>query len=388
MGRSGGQPHARWASRAWKAAAATLLARTWACQLQLFAGLPGHGPLGLRRGCAGVTRLAATGSTLEAERTAEGAPDALEVLEAVAKAGGDKVVSLKGRIISLRRQIKDPAEAEEWMAKGNSLQVMPKGQWRRGLTEVEAPDYSQLDEEGNAITRLVELEPDKDFLQNAKLCFKKARKITRGIENVTPMIDEAEESLEQWEARAADAAGWLGEREKSGGLSAASETAVLQLHGFMVKEGLIRKPEPPPAPVDPEEEARKAFKRKHGKDIDCFRSPGGHEVVCGRSSKTNEYVSIKLAKGDMMWFHTDHRIPGSHVLIRSPWDQIADEDIEFAAKIAAYHSKAKNDFEAPVMYCRGDQVKKVKGTKQGQVSISGSKTYQIMVKPGLPEEEE
>ena len=26
-----------------------------------------------------------------------------------------------------------------------------------------------------------------------------------------------------------------------------------------------------------------------------------NEVVCGRSSKTNEYVSIKLAKGDMMW---------------------------------------------------------------------------------------
>ena len=31
---------------------------------------------------------------------------------------------------------------------------------------IQAPDYSQLDEEGNAIMRLVELEPDKDFLQN------------------------------------------------------------------------------------------------------------------------------------------------------------------------------------------------------------------------------
>ena len=31
-------------------------------------------------------------------------------------------------------------------------------------------------------------EINKDFLQNAKLCFKKARKITRGIENVTPYI--------------------------------------------------------------------------------------------------------------------------------------------------------------------------------------------------------
>ena len=34
------------------------------------------------------------------------------------------ILHTKGRIISLRRQIKDPAEAEEWMAKGNSLQVI------------------------------------------------------------------------------------------------------------------------------------------------------------------------------------------------------------------------------------------------------------------------
>jgi len=147
----------------------------------------------------------------------------------------------------------------------------------------------------------------------------------------------------------------------------------------------VLKPPPPPEPeLDPEEAKRRALRKKYGKDIDCFRSPGGHEVVAGRSSKMNEHVSLKLAKGDMPWFHTDCGIPGSHVLIRAPWDSVTEEDLEFAAKIAAYHSKGKNDLSVPVMYCRGAQVKKIRGAKQGQVTVSGN-SYQIFVAPELPE---
>merc|ERR1711957_521914 len=119
-----------------------------------------------------------------------------------------------------------------------------------------------------------------------------------------------------------------------------------------------------------------------GKDIDCFRSPGGHEVIAGRSSKMNEYVSLQLAKNDMVWFHADGRIPGSHVLIKAPWDNVADEDIEFAAQIAAYHSKARERGIAPVMYCKGHQVRKIKGAPMGSVSIKGDK-FAISVEPKL-----
>jgi len=290
----------------------------------------------------------------------------------------------RGRLSSLKRQATDPAEAEEWQAKGNSLLTMPKGKWHRGLRQVEVPDWSRLDENGNALTWVVELEPEKDFQENAKLCFKKARKITRAAEKVSALLEEQEKALERWRVEAAEAARWR-EELASGGLSSASEAAVLRLHTAMLDEGILKPPAKPEPALDPEEERRRAFKKKYGKDIDCFRSPGGHEVVAGRSSKMNEYVSLKLARGDMPWFHTDNRIPGSHVLIRAPWDDVAEEDFEFAAKIAAYHSKAKNDFSVPVMYCRGDQVKKIRGAKQGQVTVSG-KSYQIFVAPGLPEE--
>mmetsp|Transcript_90250 Transcript_90250/g.273956 ORF Transcript_90250/g.273956 Transcript_90250/m.273956 type:complete len:394 (+) Transcript_90250:1-1182(+) len=332
----------------------------------------------------GRTHLVAM-RTLEVPVEAAAPLLASDVVDQVANAAQRMVKSTSARIIHLRNQIKDPSEAEVWHSKGMSLTALPKNQWRRGLTEVEVQDYSSLDGNGLPLTRVVELDPKKDFQKNAEICFKQARKINNAIVKVTPLIEESEQQLQQWEADAARADRWRAECAAGGELTTVAKQDLLRLYEAMLDQGVIKRPKPPPPPPDPAEVARLAFKRKHGKDIDCFRSPNGHEVVAGRSSKMNEYVSLKLAKGDMMWFHTDNRIPGSHVLIRAPWDEIQDEDVEFAAKIAAYHSKAKEKMLVPVMYCRGHQVSKIRGAPTGQVTIKGN-AYQTMVQPALPEE--
>eukprot|EP00929_Paragymnodinium_shiwhaense_P008324 TRINITY_DN112273_c0_g1_i1.p1 TRINITY_DN112273_c0_g1~~TRINITY_DN112273_c0_g1_i1.p1 ORF type:complete len:494 (-),score=123.10 TRINITY_DN112273_c0_g1_i1:55-1536(-) len=308
---------------------------------------------------------------------------AADVADDVVKGCAEMVKKISGRLVGLRRQVADPAEAQKWQDKGNRLLSVPKKSWHKGKAQIEAPDYANLDEAtGQPKMEVIELiDADKDLQENAKLFFKKARKLLRAAEKVTPMVEAGEAKLERWEKEVAAVQDWRKGLE-SGSPDASAE--VMRLYNDLIEEGVLRKPEPPPPPPDPEEEARRAFKRKYGKDVECYRSPvGGHEVVVGRSSKMNEYVSLKLAKGDMVWFHTDRRIPGSHVLIRAPWDEVADEDIEFAAKIAAYHSKAKNDYNVPVMYCRGHQVRKMKGSPQGMVTINGN-SFQILVEPGLP----
>ena len=40
----------------------------------------------------------------------------------------------------------------------------------------------------------------------------------------------------------------------------------------------------------------------------------------------------------------------------APWAEIAEADVQFAAGIAAHHSKARGEEEAPVMYCVNDFV--------------------------------
>lgn len=309
-----------------------------------------------------------------------------DVAGEVASASNEMVKRLRNSIEVMQKQIRDPAEAAELQSKGDALNTMPKNKWHRGLKEIEVPDYSRLNEDGTPCLMRVELDPKKDFHANAKLCFKQAGKILRGIEKVGPLVAEKKEQLELWQNRATAATDWQAELSKGGSLSIEAQTSVAEFREELMDLGLIRRP-PQEAPHDPEKEAElKAFrfKKKYGKDIDCFRSPSGFEVIAGRSSDKNEHVSLKLAKGDMMWFHTDNGIPGSHVLIKAAWDEIEDEDIEFAASIAAYHSKGKESFHVPVMYCRGGEVKKMPGSKKGSVYTTGKK-YQITVQPKLPE---
>lgn len=341
-------------------------------------GIATHGPSQVAQ--LGATALADAPATTESQ---EEESDITDVLADVEAAVAGAVKKSEGKLRGLQGQVKDPAEAAVWQNQGDMLMSAPKGKWRRGLTEIEVPDWSQLDEEGNAITMRIELDPEKDFQQNAKLLFKKAKKIKRAGERLGPLIAEFEKELDRWEETREQIDAWKSE-QVNGALSDEAVAGVRTLYDEMVTKGIIKRPVEIES-VNVEKAAKQAFKRKYGKDIDCFRSPGGHEVICGRSSTTNEYVSLKLAKGDLVWFHTANRIPGAHVLIKAPWDTVGDEDIEFAAKIAAYHSKSKNARHVPVTYCRGEQVRKIKNTPRGQVTINGN-TCEIFVDPELPDD--
>merc|ERR1712070_744830 len=119
-------------------------------------------------------------------------------------------------------------------------------------------------------------------------------------------------------------------------------------------------------PVEPAARLR----RKYGKEVDCFLSPSGHEVVVGRSASANERVSFELTLPNGFWFHADSGVAGSHVAILCPASEVhALEDVEFAAAICAWHSKARNTTNAAVCYCCGGQL--TKGGKLGQVMIMG-----------------
>lgn len=311
------------------------------------------------------------------------APAAADILPTVVQALTKLVDGNEKRKGHLQSELKDPAQAEDLTTRGNALNAMPRSKWRKGMTTVEAPDWSQFDDQGNPRMLTFELDPNKDFQDNAKLMFKQAKKIRRGRVKIMELTEQLDEVISRWRPHLAEAEAWQ-EELAAGSLSPESEAAVLRVHGTLLQEGAVKPPKKK-EPRDEEAEKKAAFRRKYGKDIDCFRSPGGHEVVAGRSSKMNEHVSLRLANGEMPWFHTANGIPGSHVCIRAQWDDVAEEDFLFAAKIAAFHSKGKNDLHVPVMYCRGRQVKKIKKTRMGSVHVSGD-AYELVVTPGLPEE--
>ncbi len=100
-------------------------------------------------------------------------------------------------------------------------------------------------------------------------------------------------------------------------------------------------------------------------------------IFVGRNNKENDYLTLKFAKKNDIWFHTKD-IHGSHVILKNENNQKIDEDIlTKVASIAAYYSKARNSSNVPVDYCEVKYVKKPNGAKPGMVIYTNNHTLNV-----------
>lgn len=123
----------------------------------------------------------------------------------------------------------------------------------------------------------------------------------------------------------------------------------------------------------------KGSKRK--KENTVFKkviSPSGFRVLIGKNNRQNDLLTLNLASKNDLWFHTKN-IPGSHVILFSGGADVTDDDILFAALLAAQNSKAAASSNVPVDYTPVKYVKKPSGAKPGMVIYSTNKT--IFVSP-------
>ncbi len=109
-----------------------------------------------------------------------------------------------------------------------------------------------------------------------------------------------------------------------------------------------------------------------------FISDDGFTILVGRNNIQNDKLSLKTARGNDMWLHTQ-KIHGSHVVIVSDGKEISDLAIEQAAIIAAYNSKARMSSQVPVDYTPAKNLKKPNGAKPGFVIYHVYNT--LFVKP-------
>ncbi len=115
-----------------------------------------------------------------------------------------------------------------------------------------------------------------------------------------------------------------------------------------------------------------------------FKSHEGFTILVGRNNKQNDMLTTKLAEKSDIWLHTKN-ITGSHVIIRAGGQEVPDDTIVYAARLAAFHSKAKNSSQVPVDYVPVKFVKKPSGSKPGMVIFTNNRT--LYVTPLNPNEE-
>ena len=105
----------------------------------------------------------------------------------------------------------------------------------------------------------------------------------------------------------------------------------------------------------------------------------GWQVLVGKNAKSNDRLTLKVAKKNDLWLHAKD-VSGSHVVVRSISGQnFSKSIIERAAALAAYMSKRKSDTWCPVIYTLKKFVRKPKSLPAGQVFVE--KEEVILVKP-------
>lgn len=107
-----------------------------------------------------------------------------------------------------------------------------------------------------------------------------------------------------------------------------------------------------------------------------FTSPDGYTILIGRNNVQNDKLTMKTAEKTDIWLHTKN-IPGSHVIIRTNGENPPDETILYAARLAAFHSKAKSSSQVPVDYVPVRFVKKPAGSKPGKVIFTNNRTVYV-----------
>jgi predicted ribosome quality control (RQC) complex YloA/Tae2 family protein len=110
-----------------------------------------------------------------------------------------------------------------------------------------------------------------------------------------------------------------------------------------------------------------------------FRTPGGSRIVVGRSPIENAELTFRLARPNDLWFHAQ-RIPGAHVILsRDDRRSVPEDDLELAASLAAFYSRAKAATAVPVDYTLRKHVRKQRAAPPGLVRYTDAKT--IVARP-------
>lgn len=111
-----------------------------------------------------------------------------------------------------------------------------------------------------------------------------------------------------------------------------------------------------------------------------YMSKDGFKIFAGRNNLQNDRLSLRDSDKNDLWLHAQ-KMPGSHVVVSSQGGEIPPSTVEYAAAVAAYHSKARESTLVPVDYTLIKNLKKPPGSRPGKVVYHVYNT--VYVKPGI-----
>ena len=295
--------------------------------------------------------------------SSEGDSRSSKLHKALTKAVSKSRKAISKKNASLQRELDKAESLEATMSRANliisNLYRLPSG-----TTTIEVEDW---DKGGELVTLELNTKDYSSAQEEADALFAMGRKMKRGSKIIQELMVgsvEAEDILSdaQMDLEAA------GEANDEGMLVLIQE----RLERTSSKTG-FQMPS-----LDHEEAGsgrQSSAKRqdKSTKDNQTYRkfiSPSGLQVLVGRNKRQNEAICFKEARQDDVWFHA-RGCPGAHVLlcVRRGSVKPTDDDLQFAANLAAFYSDARTERRAPVTTAEPKHIQKPRGAPPGAVKL-------------------
>ncbi len=252
------------------------------------------------------------------------------------------LAKLRGKAQEFRARLQQSDEAETYREKGDLLMAYLH-EWQPGMDSITLTDFTT----GKLVK--IDLEPDKNAVQNAQRLYKKHQKLKRSRIAVEPLLAEVQaeiDYLEQVELTIAQIERYQNHQDLS---------ALEEIRDELMQQGYL-----------PDRD-RRSQNQTPVTDFHRYLSPSGFEILIGRNNRQNDQLSFRLAGDYDLWFHTQE-IAGSHTLLRLNPGTVADDaDLQYAADLTAYYSRGRQSEQVPVVYTKPKYVYKPKGAKQGMV---------------------
>ncbi len=268
---------------------------------------------------------------------------------------------LKSRIRSLERRLEkikaDEKRLKQYTDRGDEGELLKANLHvlKKGMAKVEVTDWASGEK------RIIPLDPALGGVSNMERIFAKAAKGKRGRSFVQRRLEET-----LAEKGALEDALFLVED--------AADASVLEMLASEFS----------PAPREEKTKPPRGGSRKPTPEsgmLHRFRAPSGGIVLVGRSGRGNDFILRRKAAKDDLWMHVKG-YAGAHVLLpRSGKKSVSDEDMEFAAGLAVYHSKARGAGKTEVIVAEVKDLVRPKGALPGQVTV---KRYSTVLS-GSPE---
>ncbi|MCR5652802.1 MAG: NFACT family protein [Ruminococcus sp.] len=256
------------------------------------------------------------------------------------------------KINAQRRELAACEDREQLRIKGDLLQANLY-RIERGAESVTVENY--YDENNAPLT--IKLNPAISPAQNAQKFYKDYNRAKTAEQVLTVQIKKAEDELEYLDTLSDTLSRVTSEKELN------------QIRLEFMEQGYIRRPKTAtkkPSVLQPLE----------------YTTSDGFKVLVGRNNKQNDTLTLKTAKNRDLWFHTKD-IAGSHTILITEGRDVPESSVIEAARIAAYHSKARESSNVAVDYTLVKHVSKPNGAKPGMVIFVNNRT--VYVDPWVPQ---